>query len=145
VGRNRGQKIRHKLEEEEEPDMFHVSLSPRASPCNLQPGCNPFLKKKCKYLLFRTIDSMLHHLPMASVDHLCLTTSLLPPPVFLHGNLRITYCIQWGWVGLGWGWGGVFVCLDRVSLYSKPSNCSVEQAGLELTEICLPLPPKCRD
>jgi hypothetical protein len=53
--------------------------------------------------------------------------------------------------------GGFFVCfacllvcllgLDRVSLHSlgcSGTHC-IHQAGLELTEICLPLPPKCWD
>ena len=44
----------------------------------------------------------------------------------------------------------LFVCLfcfpDRVSLCNSPGcpgTSSVDQAGLELTEICLPLPPEC--
>jgi hypothetical protein len=42
----------------------------------------------------------------------------------------------------------LFVCLETdFSLCSPscPGPCSVDQAGLELTEICLPLPPECWD
>ena len=43
-----------------------------------------------------------------------------------------------------WGWC-CFVFQDRVFLCSPgcPGTRSVDQAGLELTEICLPLPPRC--
>jgi hypothetical protein len=36
---------------------------------------------------------------------------------------------------------------DRVSLFGLdwPGTCFVDQAGLEFTEICLPLPPECWD
>lgn len=37
---------------------------------------------------------------------------------------------------------------DRISLYNRcscPGPCSVDRAGLQFTEICLPLPPKCWD
>lgn len=42
----------------------------------------------------------------------------------------------------------VFVCCcDRVILCSPgyPGTSSVDQAGPNLTNICLPLPPECRD
>ena len=36
----------------------------------------------------------------------------------------------------------LFVFQDKVSLCNSSSICFVDQAGLELTEICLPLPPR---
>ena len=38
-----------------------------------------------------------------------------------------------------------FFSRDKVSVCSPgcPGTCSVDQAGLELTEILLPVPPKC--
>jgi hypothetical protein len=59
---------------------------------------------------------------------------------------------QWGFGGFfGWLVFKIFVLLyfqDRVSQCSQPwlsSTCFEDQAGLELTEIALPQPPKCWD
>ena len=40
----------------------------------------------------------------------------------------------------------IFVFQDKISLCSLscPGPCSVDQAGLHLTEVCLPLPPNCK-
>ena len=45
------------------------------------------------------------------------------------------------------GWLGLFIYLFETGfLYAScPITLCVDQAGLDLTEICMPLPPKCWD